>query len=212
VLLATQRLVSAEDCTLVERLLYENISPHGIYRVVGVSLRWLMDFVIACFRALPDHLSIQPAISPHAVIIQRLDVETDDMGSVVEKQAHKPWRWLAMDTTTRQVMASHVSDRSRKSAEQLWANLPAVYRERGIFDTDYYEAYNGVISTAQHQSIRKKVRKTDHIERFHNTLRQRVSRLVRDTLAFSRKLKNYIGVIRYFICHDNLTRAAALHL
>ena len=48
------------------------------------------------------------------------------------------------------------------------------------------------------------------VERFNNTLRQRVSRLVRDTPAFSEKLANHIGAIKYFICHYNLTRAAAL--
>jgi IS1 family transposase len=48
----------------------------------------------------------------------------------------------------------------------------------------------------------------DCIERFNNTLRQRVSRLVRSTLAFSKKVENHIGAIRYFISHYNLTRAA----
>jgi IS1 transposase len=54
--------------------------------------------------------------------------------------------------------------------------------------------------------------KANHIERFNNTLRQRVSRLVRETLAFSKKVAHHIGAIRYFICHYNLTRAAALPL
>jgi IS1 family transposase len=58
--------------------------------------------------------------------------------------------------------------------------------------------------------ITKHARKTNHIERFNNTMRQRVSRLVRDTLAFSKKLANHIGTIKYFICYYNLTRAAAL--
>jgi hypothetical protein len=52
-------------------------------------------------------------------------------------------------------------------------------------------------------------RKTNHIERFNNTLRQRVSRLGREALSFSKKLANHIGAIKLFICHDNLTRAAA---
>jgi hypothetical protein len=43
-------------------------------------------------------------------------------------------------------------------------------------------------------------------------LRQRLSRLVRETLSFSKKLTHHIGAIKYFICHDNLTRAAALPL
>ena len=56
----------------------------------------------------------------------------------------------------------------------------------------------------------KPFRERHHIERFNNTLRQRVSRLVRDTLAFSKKLANHIGAIKYFIRHYNLTRPAAL--
>jgi hypothetical protein len=47
------------------------------------------------------------------------------------------------------------------------------------------------------------------IERFNNTLRQRVARLVRDALSFAKKLANHIGAIKLSICHYNLTRAAA---
>jgi IS1 family transposase len=47
---------------------------------------------------------------------------------------------------------------------------------------------------------------SNHIERFNGTLRQRVSRLVRDSLAFSKKLSNHIGAIAYWICHNNLTK------
>jgi insertion element IS1 protein InsB len=63
---------------------------------------------------------------------------------------------------------------------------------------------------AQHKAITKHARETDHSEPFNTTMRQRVSRLVRDTLGFSRKLANRIGAIKYFICDYNLTRAAAL--
>jgi len=47
-----------------------------------------------------------------------------------------------------------------------------------------------------------------YIERFNNTLRQRVSRLVRQTLSFSKSLENHIGAIWYFIHHYN----SSLHL
>ena len=67
-----------------------------------------------------------------------------------------------------------------------------------------------MIPVEQHRAITKQARKTNHIERFNNTLRQRVSRLVRETLSFSKKLANHIGAIKYFICHDNLTRRGAL--
>ncbi|OQX07195.1 MAG: hypothetical protein BWK80_49795, partial [Desulfobacteraceae bacterium IS3] len=42
-----------------------------------------------------------------------------------------------------------------------------------------------------------------HIERFNNTVRQRISRFVRKTLSFSKKLENHIGAILLFIHHYN---------
>src|SRR6266540_7303370 len=124
-------------------------------------------------------------------------------------EAYKQWIWIAMDAKTRQVIAFHVGDRSRDSAKQLWAKIPLVYRERATFHTDQYEAYQGVIPAARHKAITKHARKTNHVERFNNTLRQRVSRLVRETLSFSKQLANHIGAIKYFICHYNLTQVAA---
>ena len=111
-----------------------------------------------------------------------------------------------MDAKTRQIIAFHVGDRSHKSAEQLWAKIPQAYRQYATFYTDQYVVYEKVIPAAQHRAISKLARKTNHIERFNNTLRQRVSRLVRDALSFSKKLANHIGAIKLFICHYNLTR------
>jgi insertion element IS1 protein InsB len=113
-----------------------------------------------------------------------------------------------MEKQTRQILAFHMGDRNRDSAKQLWAKIPARYRERAIFYTDQYAAYIGVIPAVQHEAVTKHARHTNYIERFNNPLRQRVSRLVRSTLAFSKNVENHIGAIRYFICHYNLTRAA----
>ena len=115
-----------------------------------------------------------------------------------------------MDAPTRQIIAFHVGDRSRDSAKELWAKIPLVYREQATFHTDQYDAYTGVIPAGRHRAITKKARKTNHIERFNKTLRQRVSRLVRETLSFSKKLANHIGAIKFFICHYNLVKASAL--
>src|SRR6266481_2439790 len=132
------------------------------------------------------------------------------MWSFVPKKANKQWMWIAMDATTRQIIAFHVGDRSGTRGKELWANIPTVSREQATFHTDQYEVYKSVIPAAQHRAITKKARKTNHIERFNNTLRQRVSRLVRETLSFSKTLANHIGAIKYFICHYNLTRRGAL--
>jgi len=115
-----------------------------------------------------------------------------------------------MDATTRQVLAFHVGDRSGQSAQALWEKIPAVYQEQATFYTDQYEVYKAVIPSDQHRAISKLARKTNHVERFNCTLRQRVSRLVRATLSFSKKLSNHIGAIKYFICDYNPTKCSAL--
>ena len=207
---AEERIIADEQRTLIEHLLRERISLRGICRAVGVSLTWLLHFMVERLAACPDHLHAQLPVSPTDVVIRQLEAEADDMWSFVQKKANKQWIWIAMDAKTRQIMAFHVGDRSRDSAKQLWAKIPLVYREQATFHTDQYDAYPGVIPAERHRAMTKSARKTNHIERFNNTLRQRVSRLVRETLSFSKKLAHHIGAIKYFICHYNLTRTAAL--
>jgi insertion element IS1 protein InsB len=207
---AEERIIADEQRTLVEHLLRERISLRGICRAVGVSRTWLLHFMVERFAACPDHLHAQLPVRPTAMVIRRLEAEADERWSFVGQKANKPWLWIAMDAKMRQVMAFYVGDRRRTSGAQLWAKIPAVYQQQAMFYTDGYEVYNGVIPPAQHQAMTKKARNTNHVERFNNTLRQRVSRLVRDTLSFSKKLANHIGAIKYFICHDNLTKTPAL--
>jgi insertion element IS1 protein InsB len=171
-------------------------------------MKWLMGFLVECYGAAPAHLNAQIPQPCDLLLVQFLEVEADELWSFVGKKANPQWLWLALDTRSRQVLAFHVGDRSRKSARQLWNQLPAVYRKQATFYTDAYAAYGRVIPKAQHRSITKAARKTNHVERFNGTLRQRLSRLVRSVLSFSKKLANHVGAIRYFICHYNLSRAA----
>jgi IS1 family transposase len=209
VLTPDNTLITAEQRALIERLLLERISLRGICRAAGVGLQRLLQFMGARFQAAPEDLYAKPVDGTPAVILQQLEAELDELWSFVGKKANRQWVWIAMDATTRQVIAFHVGDRSQASAEQLWANLPAAYRERALFYTDRYAAYKGVIPPARHRAICKLPRNTNHVERFNCTLRQRVSRLVRSTLSFSKKLANHIGAIKYFICNYNLTKCAA---
>lgn len=176
---------------------------------MGVGLTWLLGFIVTCFEALPDPRHVQPVSWTQDVMIQRLEVEADAMASFVQNKDNKQWIWLAMDANTRQIIAFHVGDRSRKSFKKLWTRIPQAYRQHATFYTDQYVVYQGVIPTAQHDPIGKLARKTHHIERCNNTLRQRVSRLVRSALSFSKKLANHIGAIKYFVCHYNLLKAQA---
>ena len=130
------------------------------------------------------------------------------MWSFVSHKSHKQWIWLALDVKTREIVGVHIGDRSREGARKLWQSLPSVYRQCAVCYSDFWEAYQEVIPSKRHQAVGKETGKTNYIERFNCTLRQRVSRLVRKTLSFSKKLKNHIGAIWYFVHHYN----SSLHL
>jgi len=123
-LAATNRVINEEHRTLVERVLCEKISLHGICRTVGVSIRWLMDFMVACFATVPEHLHVQPVAAYGEVLLGCLEVETEELWSFVQKKATPHWVWLTMDKHTRQIIAFHIGDRSRNSAKQLWPRFP----------------------------------------------------------------------------------------
>jgi IS1 family transposase len=87
----------------------------------------------------------------------------------------------------------------------LWDSLSAVYRQCAVSYTDLGSASQIVFpkkNTNQYPWILAK--RTNPIERFNNTMRQRISHLVRKTLSFYEKLSNpSIGAIWYFIHEYN---------
>ena len=124
--MAADRLISDEQRTMREDRLRERISLRGICRAVGVSLTWLLHFMVERFAACPDDLHVRVLPRPTDVVLRRLEAEADEMWSFVKKRANKQWIWIAMDATTRQVIAFHVGDRSRDRAQELWAKIPLV--------------------------------------------------------------------------------------
>src|SRR5205823_14126198 len=52
--------------------------------------------------------------------------------SFVLKKAHDSWVWIALCRQTRQVVASAVRDRSKKTCQRLWEAIPEGYRQGPI--------------------------------------------------------------------------------
>lgn len=125
------------------------------------------------------------------------------MWSFVGSKECKKWIWLALDTAAREIVGVFVGSRDKAGAEGLWRSLPAAYRQCAVLYTDFWKAYAEVFPSKRHQAVGKSSGKTNGIERFNCTLRQRVSRLVRSTLSFSKKLENHIGAIWTFVHHYN---------
>lgn len=119
----------------------------------------------------------------------------DELWSFVDNLGNEQWVWLAIDTQTREIVGVQVGDRSALSAQALWNSMPPVYRQCAVIYTDHWSAYGAVLPKRRHRSVDKESGLTSYIERFNCTLRQRVSRLVRKCLSFSKKLENHIAAI-----------------
>ena len=193
--------ISQETKALLDRLLLERLSLAGIARVTGVSERWLQGYVNATYGRTPRRVEVKKKAPG------RLTIECDELWSFVGDKGQVQWVWLAIDADSREIVGVFVGDRSGASAQALWRSLPAVYRQCAVCYTDFLAAYEAIMPANRHRAVNKATGKTNHIERFNGTLRQRVSRLVRKTLSFSKKLENHIGAIWYFIHHYN----ASLH-
>ncbi|MBM0741809.1 IS1 family transposase [Phormidium sp. CLA17] len=191
------KIIDQTTKTLIDKLMLEKIPLAGIARVAGVSETWLQSYVNAKYQNVPRQVNVR------AKKKGRLTIECDEMWSFVGKKDNKQWIWLALDVETREIVGVYVGERSRDGARGLWDALPAVYRQCAVSYTDFWSAYNQVFPSKRHHSVGKESGKTSYIERFNCTLRQRVSRLVRKTLSFSKKLENHIGAIWYFIHHYN---------
>jgi IS1 family transposase len=127
------------------------------------------------------------------------------MWSFVGNKGNKQWIWLAIDGFTKEIVGVYIGKRDQTGAQGLWDSLPAVYRQCAVSYTDFWTAYGIVFPQKRHRAVGKDTGQTNYIERFNNTMRQRISRLGRKTLSFSKILSNHIGAIWYFIHEYNAT-------
>lgn len=132
-----------------------------------------------------------------------MTLQCDEAWSFVGNKGNKQWLWLALDVTSREIVGVYIGERSEEGARGLWNSLPPVYRQCAVCYTDFWSASGKIFPKYRHKAVGKETGKTSYIERFNNTMRQRISRLVRKTLSFSKKLENHIGAIWYFIHHYN---------
>jgi IS1 family transposase len=193
-----------DNYDLLERLLLEKIPLAGIARVLKVSERCLQSYINHKYENVPQQVEVEPKPK------RRLTVQMDELSSFVDNKGNKQWVWLAIDAETREIVGCYIGDRSGESAQKLWESLPAVYRQCAVIYTDFCLSYPVALPSNRHRAVGKETGKTNYIERFNCTLRQRVSRLVRKTLSFSKKLENHIGAIWNFIHHYNASLSPLL--
>lgn len=129
-------------------------------------------------------------------------LELDELWSFVLKKTNQAWIWIALCRKTRQVAAYTIGDRSENTCRRLWESIPLPYRIGRCF-TDFWRAYQAVIPEEQHSAVGKEAGETTHLERWNNTLQQRLGRFVRKTLSFSKTFVMHESCLQLFLHRYN---------
>ena len=129
-------------------------------------------------------------------------LELDELCSFVFKKDNKRWVWIALCRRTRQVVAYYIGDRSENSCRELWKRVPEKYKVCKTF-SDFWEPYDKVFEN--NTSTGKEEGETCHVERWNNTLRQRLGRFVRKSLSFSKSDLFHSITLALFMITYNLS-------
>ena len=138
-------------------------------------------------------------------------LELDELWSFIgSKKEGECWLWVALCRRTRQIVAYMLGDRSEESARWLRRCLPPDYLCRAT-RSDQWLSYEPVFPARTHRLCAKQDGETCHAERFFCTARQRVSRLVRKALSFSKSFQMHELWLRIFLTEHNLNLRTATH-
>lgn len=129
-------------------------------------------------------------------------LEADELFTFVHMKVKHIRLWLVICRRTRQILAFFLGDGSMCSCKRLWRKLPYAYLRCRSF-SDFWRAYHCVPGST-HRLVSKETGQTAYIERLNNTLRQRLGRLVRKTLSFSKKEYMLNLHVKLFAVHYNL--------
>ena len=131
-------------------------------------------------------------------------LELDELWSFVSQKSDKRWVWIALCRRTRQIVAYHIGDRDEISCRQFRKQIPKQYRKSWIY-SDHWEAYQSVFTKHDHYHVGKDSGQTNHVERWNNTLRQRICQFVRKTLSFSKSDEMHELYLKLFIYYYNIS-------
>lgn len=179
--------------------LKERMSLRGAQRVFQVTRQTIAKWL----RQKADHIAQLP-LSPPMRGDGDLVLEGDEIWSFIGKKANQAWLWALLERKTRRIIAWASGDRSISTAQKLWQKIPREYLDHFHCFTDFWSVYANLFKSEQHTATGKESGETSHIERWNNTLRQRVGRFVRKTLSFSKSEQMHFAAITWFIYCYNL--------
>ena len=181
---------------LLLRTYRERASMRGVARIFGVARQTLARWIKEKAAVLPDLADTLETARADDVL------ELDEIWSFVSRKSNKRLIWIALCRRTRQVVAYFIGDRSEKSCRNLWKRIPAAYKKCCSY-SDFWGTHQNVFPSNIHHSVGKESGETSHVERWNNSLRQRLARFVRKTLSFSKSDLFHEAVLKLYLHYYN---------
>ena len=114
-------------------------------------------------------------------------LELDEVWSFVGSKENQAWLWTARCRRTRQIVGWVIRPtRGTFAAIDLREAIDSRHRSCPTV-SDGRESDEAVFSPSRHRSVGKETGETAHMERWNDTLRERIGRMVRKTLSLSRR-------------------------
>ena len=195
--LEPQERHSDETHEQVLKAAQERVSLRGIERIFTVCRQTVAKWIRSYLKQLP-------VVADTLLLYELGDVlEIDELWSFVLGKEQKRWVWIALCRRTRQIVAFYIGQRDAPAAQQLEQRIPYPYTLCSMY-TDHHSSYAGVLPEHLHWAQAKGSGATSHLERWNNTLRQRLARFVRKTLSFSKCDVMHRIMLEWFIIEYNL--------
>jgi len=183
----------------VLKAMNERMGLRAAQRVFGVHRNTITKWLK---KALAIKAEPPPQAPSEAVVI---GLELDEAWSFVRSKQNQCWLWVALERSSRKVLAWVIGDRSADTAKRLWEALPMTDEQKAsaVYCTDLWLGYDPVIPLARRALAKGE---TNHVERFFCTLRQRLARFTRKSLMFSKSLEMHGVALTVFVAEYNKSR------
>ncbi|MGC8401268.1 IS1 family transposase [Enterobacter mori] len=154
------------------------------------TLKIGINTVIRTLKSSPRRITSAPVAHADVALI----CELDEQWSFVGSKAQQHWLWYAYNTKTGGVLAYTFGPRNDETCRELLALLTPF--SIGMVTSDDWGSYAREVPKEKH--LTGKIF-TQRIERNNLTLRNRIKRLARKTICFSRSVEIHEKVIGSFI-------------
>ena len=157
----------------------EGCSLRGVERIFDMTRQTIPRWIATPIQKLPEVKDLLLPASVDDIL------ELDEIWRFVLKKDQPRWLWAALCRRTRQMVAFVIGERRKTTCQRLWTAVPDGDKQCQT-SSDFSLTSRHVFLEASHHGVGKETGETAQRARWNTTLRQRMSRSVRQTFSFSR--------------------------